>query len=1636
MTNCPSCQAEVADASRRAGRCAECGAVLRTVPQRTVADLRELIEEQQRGEATIELDPGDTAENSGGSETLVGPPPEEPESKPATIALAGEGTIDFDSVETFGGDGDVDDSMSTSHWEGNIEGDATDPNATIKAKETVGGSFITKSSLVVKPRRVQEQKSLPVPSMSPDDAPDYELIDVIGEGGMGVVYAAKQSSIARTVAVKMLKGHERVTNEHREKFISEAVVTGELDHPNIVPIYDLGANDKGALFYSMKRVRGTPWNKVVRKKSLDENLSILLRVADAVAFAHKNGVIHRDLKPENTMLGDFGEVLVMDWGLARISPEFPNAESVSQSDAMGGTPAYMAPEMATGPIDAITTASDVYLLGAILYEIVAGHPPHKGKSVMACLYNAAKNEIAPTRQTGELVDVARRAMASDPEDRYATVQEFQAAIREYQAHSESILLTDSASDHLANARETSDYDLYARSVFGLEEAVAMWTGNERALELLNRARIEYATTALDNGDLDLAASLLDSEISDHEPVLAAIESARRERHSRQRRLQWLKRTVAALLLAVAAIISYSYMRVSAERDRAVKAEGEAQENYRQAELARQDAVAQRDRAVKAEGEATANFEAAEVNRKDAEQQRDRAEEQKQIAETERARAVEQEQEARRQEQLAQQAKQAEEYAAYVARIGLAHEKIEENAFDRALELLDQCNPKLRNWEWGRLRQLCSLSEQTWDLGAPVDAVAVSPDGRLFATADWQGRANVYDVRTGRLAHSFEHQQAVHAVAFDPGGTFLATGCSDHAINIYRLADGQQVKRFTGHSDAVVTVRFSSDGQRLLSGGYDNTARLWDVAESETIQVLRRHNWWVWSAEFSSDDQRIVTVGQDGKAVVWQQDGDRGFTLQTEFAKHRGPIYAARFAPDDSRVVTVGYDGRVLLWNPDAVEPVDIEGRLDGRADPPAPYVELLGHRGPVRAVEFSQDGATLATGGQDNLIILWDLASGEIRRTLRGHASHVRGLALSADGASLLSASRDQLVKSWRPATYAEVRALPAADDSVLAAKFSNDGELVVTANRDRTAALWDVESLTQRAEFAEGHEFLASSAAFFANGSRLATAAGDGTARVWEVATGAEIFVLDDAGQTGTLAVDDDGQFVATGGDANEVNLWLAKQGEHVGALAGHQAEVTAAAFAPGGKMLATGDDRGECRIWRYDDGEKAWEEQSVLQGHSRTITAMRFTDNGARLITASGDTTCGQWDVAAGEELIGRELQHPAWVADVAISRDGRRAVSCCDDGKLRVWSLADATLEMTLTPQDGEGALTSVDMSPDGSRAVSVSAVAGTVRIWNLETGQEITENDQRGSQQSWLDVTLNRGLIWAARFAPDGNAVLTIGGNDARLVDIQSREAQVRFSPHGAVASVDIAPDGQRVATGSWDRSAKIWDVKQGRAVLKLDGVHRGPINAVRFSPRGGLLLTASDDGTARLWDAQTGQLTGKSLTGHGTRVRAANFSPDGMRIVTAGGDKTARIWDVESQRELVRLDGHQWAVRCAQFSPDGALVITGSEDNTARVWDSATGEQVTRLSGHTGAVASAALSLDGTRAVTGSVDNTVKLWDAQTGKEVLTLAGHDEAVTSVSFSPDGLSILSSGRDGRTLLWPAVDWSPPIEQARLP
>jgi WD40 repeat protein len=1573
------------------------------------------------------------------------------------------------STQTLESDRTVDLSAATSdelkldsQWRGTFD-HGTKQSQTIRQKETVTGF---RSSLPVKSRYIREKRTSPgAPPSSLAEVPDYELLDIIGEGGMGVVYAAHQSSIARTVAVKMLKPSAKVREDQRDKFISEAVVTGELDHPNIVPIYDLGSNEQGALFYSMKRVRGTPWDKVIDHKQLDENLSILLRVADAVAFAHAGGVIHRDLKPENVMLGDYGEVLVMDWGLARITPEFAHKDTVYQADSLGGTPAYMAPEMAKGPVDKINKTSDVYLLGAILYEIVGGQPPHSGRDVMQCLMAASQNKIDAIRYEGELKAIALKAMATRQEDRYQSVKDFQEAVRIYQSHSESLVLTAHANQNLQNARAANDYKLFARALYGFQESLTLWDGNQRARTLLKETQFDYANCALNNGDLDLAGTLLDTSHEDHQALMTKIEAARKERDARQRRLKMAKIAVGALaagiiLTTTAGLYFVNAARKDEERQKTIAIAAE-----KKAVAAREEEEKQKKAAVESEKKAVAAKEEEERQKIAAKEAEQRAIAAKEEEERQKIAAKEAEQRAVAAKEQEVKAKEREQYEAYIAEIGLASAKIDENAFDFAEQMLLATQEDRRNWEWGRLYHLCQLHERDFDAAGIVDAVAYSPDGKSFAMGDRSGKLSVINLQTGNKDVEASLWQAGHyplSVAYSHDGKRVVCGSTDNTIKVIDAASGREIKTLRGHGDYVTTARFSPDDRQLLSGSFDKTVRLWDVASGDSRQTLQGHNDWVWAAEFSPNGERIVTAGQDGKAVVWHQAGGQqpatvvpqspgpspqsSYTQVTEFLGHNGAVYTARFSPNGDLVATGGYDKRVMVWNPDEVRPIDIQAELTNKPQPPQKSLRLAGHDGPVRSVAFSPNGQLVLSGSEDNSVRVWDATGGKDVKTIRGLGYAVHSCTFSPDGKHVM-ASDDRRVCLWNLAGYAESRVLHSTvfkghQDAVLSARFSPDSQKVVLASRDRTASLWNAASGERLQHFQEGHEFLVSSAQYFPNGQFIATGAGDNTVRVWNAAAGTELASYAPTGRIGALAISPDNQWIATGSGGSkdpqrdiryyDVQIWPApgRPGPAakvpIAKLPGHDAALSALAFSANGQWLASGDDNGRVRLWKR--GNNAWALAHELRGHSGSVTAVCFTPDGQRLITASGDNTCAQWDLARGEELRQLRLKHPKWVSSLDVTANGQLAVTTCDDGFARLWRLADAT-PLAQVKSNGQP-YNFASFSPDDSRAVLTSYADKLVSVWDVSAALAATNRQM--TAQPVLDLSKDGSEVWAATFSPDGQHVLTIGGNDAQLWKIDPPAAIVTFSPHGAVASAAVSPDGKLIATGSWDQSAKIWDAATGRSIRKLDRVHGGYINSVEFSPDGRQLLSASSDHTARLWDVATGKPVGAPLEGHTKPLLGATFSPDATRILTVSGDHTARIWDRAGGKPPLVLEGHKLPVLCGQFSPKGDLVITGSQDKSAVIWNAETREQVLILKGHTAAVTSVAISPDGKRAVTGSQDNTVKLWDATPGqdqkvaKEILTLPGHTEEVTSVSFSPDGRNVLTSSRDGTAIIWLASDW----------
>ncbi|MFM8470298.1 MAG: protein kinase domain-containing protein [Limisphaerales bacterium] len=330
-----------------------------------------------------------------------------------------------------------------------------------------------------------------LPARAPATA--YELGRVLAKGGMGAVLSARDNSIQRTVAVKVILTGAQASDEHVHRLITEARITGQLEHPNIVPLHELGVTGDGVVYYTMRLVEGVTLSGVLEKIRMEDAasiakfplrtlLTVFQKVCDAVAFAHSRGVVHRDLKPDNIMLGEFGEVFVMDWGLAkrvRGSAELetskftiPDGAGLSGdsfktlSGQVKGTPRYMAPEQAEGRVADIDERTDIYALGAILYTILTLHPPVTGDTVNEVLTKVASGHISPptsynprnthiSRLTGPpapaqditppelahcpdrrvpsaLSAVAMQALARDKSRRYASVAALQQDIAAYQ----------------------------------------------------------------------------------------------------------------------------------------------------------------------------------------------------------------------------------------------------------------------------------------------------------------------------------------------------------------------------------------------------------------------------------------------------------------------------------------------------------------------------------------------------------------------------------------------------------------------------------------------------------------------------------------------------------------------------------------------------------------------------------------------------------------------------------------------------------------------------------------------------------------------------------------------------------------------------------------------------------------------------------------------------------------------------------------------------------------------------------------------------------------------------------------------------------------------------------------------------
>jgi WD40 repeat protein len=1487
----------------------------------------------------------------------------------------------------------------------------------------------------------------PLPSV-----PGYEIEAVLGRGGMGVVYRARDLALKRTVALKMVLAGGHAGPRELARFRLEAEAVARLQHPNIVQIHEVGEAD-GHPYCALEFVEGGSLAGRIDGKPLAarDAAKLVEALARAVQLAHSRNVVHRDLKPANVLLAADGTPKITDFGLAR---QLDSDSGQTQAGQVMGTPSYMAPEQASGSSHEAGPAADIYALGAILYECLAGRPPFQGKTVFETLNQVRTGEPArlPAGAPPDLATICLKCLRKEPERRYASAAELADDLVRYQrgepiqarpvgrierawklVKRNPVVTTAAAITVLAlvggltfsfmKYREAEAARGTATDALG-KATDALGKRDEalrKADEAINneKARVKerdyqlgisnflLAGAAYDNRDLTLAAERLDGVPEG------------------QRGWEWRylkQQTRGGLFTLYGHTGPVSCVAYSPDGTRIVTAGGDQEEP---GEVKVWDART---------GTLPLDLKGVPIL-----------------------------------------------HGLNVPRLCAAFSP------DGARIVACGGGETARVWDARTGAALLTLKEP----GAEVVCAAYSPDGARIVIGSGEG-AKVWDARTGTALVELKGRSGwVNGAAFSPDGARIAGAC-DEALMVWDAQTGAALFDVKGIASFEGAVAFSPDGARIVTGNHEGTTTVID-AQTGTVRLeLKGHTRQahqflvtsgVESASFSPDGGRIVTVGgidASGEARVW--DARTGAEL-LELNGHTSLVMSAAFSPDGEHIVTGSLDGTAKVWDARTGTP---RLALKGRADPSCvafrpdgarivtggadltvnvwdaatgkAIVALKGFMGGAAAI--SPDGARIVTGGWDHMVKVWDARTGTALLELKGHTGDVNRVAFSPDGARIMSCD-GSMAKVWDAKAGAFLFDLKEVGGWLTS--FSPDGARIV-AGHGTTAKVYDGKTGMDLVEL-NGHSGQVTSVAFSPDGARIVTGAFSnmgqaGEAKLWDTKTGAFLFDLKgiplakDYFPGVSVAFSPDGARIAAANGRAE-KVWDAKTGTEVVELNGQPGSINQAAFSPDStRIVTTGFKRdksqageGAATVWDAKTGTALLE----LQGHPGPVLSVAFSPDGERIVTGSGGARGGPvgelrvWDAQTGEALFVLQGFRQA-PRDVSFSPDGTEFVvgAVRQEQTATVWDAQAGTALLEL--KGGPGGVRGVSFSPDGTRIVAGGGCydgPGTATVWDARTGAALVE--LKGFKE----------VLYSAAYSPDGARVVTggtingtSGGSevkvwDARtgavLLDLTPPHREMGFLGGAKGVSVAFSPDGTRIVAGclremeNLGSQARVWDAQTGTILLDLKG-HKGAVQCVAFSPDGTRLVTGGSDNTAKVWDAQKGTLL-FDLKGHTGDVNSVAFSPDpdGARIVTGSSDRTVRVWDARTGTALVELKGPAGWVNGVAFSPDGTRLVAACSREVGKpveqrrpgeaiVWAPRPGPAVVELKGHTEGILRVAFSPDGARVATGSYDKTVKVWDVKTGATLLDLKGFSSLVASLAFSPDGTRLVAGG-DTPVKVWDA-------------
>ncbi len=1521
---------------------------------------------------------------------------------------------------------------------------------------------------------------------SPQVSLDYELGKRIGSGGMGEVFDARQMSLDRRLALKRLKPLDEVKRaqlkelgtlestqkQRHQQFLSEAIVTSDLDHPNIVPIHDVAFSSKGELFYSMKQVEGIEWAEKIKTNSRDENLEILMKVCDAIGFAHKRGVVHRDIKPQNIMLAEFGVVLVMDWGLALPTPNYEKAGSILATSGLGGTPAFMPPEMAQGPIDRIGPAADIYLLGAVLFLIVTGHTPHQGRNVTECMLAVRQNIIreVPEEKQGELLKIALRAMMTNPKDRYSSVLDFQQAIRDYRSHAESIALATRANERLQVAKQNRSYSDYSRATFGFEESIKSWSGNDKARRGLAEATLLHATTAYENGDFDLGLSLLDENNSQHTQTIKQLRDGLRERQAQITRAALLRKVAAAMLafiligggIAIAVISREKTLaddareeaekqtilaNQSADKERqATESERQAKESERQAKLAQIELTRKAENLAKSE---------AELRKQEA-QSREKAEaaafaekQAKVAAEDATKVAKDNERKANDAKRDAESEKQRANYEAYVAKVGLAKARLDDNEADGARELLKELQNDARNesWEARWLRNQVNQSQDTEQLESSVTDFSLDPQRRSAVIALANG--TVQRLRLTEEGNILNHQAipfgelTATAVSVSPKDDAIAIGTRTGNLIVVNT-DGTLRKLDEAHDGSITDVQFTATGL-LISGSNDRTVRIWNTDTGK--QLTSKKACWHLApvqkiASVGSDNALMIAVattdGSVGTIAVWAVDASENFSLEQigSVSSHPVPVSAIALSSDGKFAASGDVAGNVLLWSPLALQPIDvassIENALAGLEGSPNSYglskqssVKVarladvsdevqekiistshaapsmrLAHTDIVKSIRFSNDGKSLLTASDDYTLKLWDVSSRQLTKAFKGHGGWVVGADfLDSDNSLVISASDDSTVRSWNSKTY-----VGAVVENELADFEAKDANQLRIAHADRI-----------------------STARFSPSGNYVVTSSSDRTARVLavdpETLRFRQVAMLDDRDDANSdeeilregtpyvamsMEVDSVRNRVYLGNADATIRIWDLERGVELAHIPQSGLNTTFSVANDSTRLLCGSSSPDENAVlWALNPtGASQPRRLFSLAGHDEAISAMAISPDGKLLFTGDRGGYGLFWDAATGKPK-GEPLNvlRGYRINAATFSADSRELWIGADDEQLSRINVASRERTMML---NHDGFVTQFSLSGDGAAAMTLS---------------ELTTEKQLQTTATLWDVKSNTSRVLDRIQTPiDGQAATS---------RTRHRISTAKFDRQDKVAIIGYAATTESAAR------VKVLDLQEPSLAGQTFELPRTLGNCETMCPIDAKsLLTMNENGAFR-WNLADGKLL-KSYREH-ARLMQADFSFDNQYVVTAS--RSVKIWNAQTGQAISKLESpHLGPVRSVVMSPIGSLdspylLATSGDDGIVRTWHwRENSAEIKLLDEYSDkkrltAVNRVCFDADGKRLLAVGVHGSAVVWtlDGSQPPQRLSVSKESEVpdFVSGSFALDGITVAVGGTDANVYVWQLTD-----------